>query len=332
MHEFNPQSRKWQLTINNPTRDGYTHEEIKRKLLTLKSLAYFCMSDELASTHHTHVYFLFNSPVRFSTIKNLFPHAHIEKAYGTSAENRDYVFKDGKWVNDKKKETNLIDTHEEYGTIPPERQGARNDCAELYEMITEGMSNYEIINENPDLIKHFERIDKVRQTIQEERYKNTFRELEVSYYYGETGSGKTRTIMEEHGYTNVYRITNYKNPFDQYQGQDVIVFEEFHDSMPIMLMLIYLDGYPLMLPCRYADKVACFTKVYILTNRNLTEQYKDIQLYDPLTWKAFLRRIHTIKVFFNNKITTYTSIEEYLSRSNEFTHTKQNPFDEKQED
>lgn len=311
MLETEIKSRKWQITLNNPQPKGYTHEKIKAELHALKSLKYYCMSDEIGNTHHTHIYVCFSSPVRFSTLKNHFPQAHLEKAYGSSNENKDYIFKDGKWVNDKKKETNLADTHEEWGTLPEERQGARNDYAELYELIQEGKSNFAIIDEKPDFINQLERIDRVRQIVQEEAFKEIFRNLNVSYFYGETGSGKTRSVMEKFGYSNVYRITNYKNPFDQYQGQDVIVFEEFQSSIPINQMLIYLDGYPIALPCRYADKIACYTKVYILSNIDIREQYTDIQHHNHETWKAFLRRINTIKVFTQNDIKEYT-VKDYF--------------------
>lgn len=299
------------LTANKPIQKRYTHEEIKLKLLSLKSLKYFCISDEIANTYHSHWFIYSKNPIRFSTLKRLFPQAHIEKAYGTCTQNRDYIFKQGKWEQDKKKETNLADTHEEWGEMPVERQGARNDYAELYEMIQAGMSNYEILEENPNMVKQIERMDRVRQTIQEEAYKDKFRNLEVTYIFGDTGAGKTRSVMERYGYSNTYRITNYRNAFDQYKGQDVIVFEEFFNSLPITDMLKYLDGYPLMLPCRYADKVACFTKVYLLSNTDLKEQYIDIQEHSPETWKAFLRRIHKVQVFKNGKIKDY-SLMDYL--------------------
>lgn len=306
------QSRKWQLTINAPLEKGYSHDVIKKNILTLKSIRYYCLSDEIANKHHTHVYLLFQSPVRFSTLKKLFPEAHIEKAYGSSAQNRDYIFKEGeKWSKDKKKETNLSDTHEEWGEMPEERQGERNDLIALYEMISEGKSNYEILEEQPQFIVQIERMDRVRQIIQEEEYKEIFRKMEVTYLYGDTGAGKTRSVMEQYGYKNVYRVTNYKHPFDQYKGQDVIMFEEFQSSIPVNQMLIYLDGYPVMLPCRYADKVACYTKVYIVSNIDLREQYEEMQRYNCETWKAFLRRIHNVKVFKNGKIQEY-STHDYL--------------------
>ena len=76
-------------------------------------------------------------------------------------------------------------------------------------------------------------------------------------------------------------------------------------------MLLYLDGYPVMLPCRYADKVACYTKVYILSNADLRDQYSDIQNNYPDTWKAFLRRINNVSVY-KNGVIEKSSCEEYM--------------------
>ena len=53
----NLQSRKWLLTVNNPSEKGYSHEFIKKALNELK-VAYWCMSDETgeSGTYHTHIY------------------------------------------------------------------------------------------------------------------------------------------------------------------------------------------------------------------------------------------------------------------------------------
>lgn len=310
-HNSDKQSRKWQLTINAPLSKGLSHEVIKDLLSQLKPIQYYCLSDEIGSTHHTHVYIYCISPMRFSTLKNKFPTAHIELARGTSVQNRDYVFKEGKWENSKKHETNLGETHEEYGELPIERQGARNDLADLYDMIKQGASDYEILDSNPEFFNQIDRMEKVRQTIFQDIYKNEFRHLEVTYVWGDTGSGKTRSVMEQYGYGNVYRITNYAHPFDLYKGQSVIIFEEFRSSLPLADMLNYLDGYPLALPCRYNDRVACYTTVFIISNIDLRLQYDTLQRLERESWLAFLRRIHKVKVFQNNNETTYLT-EEYL--------------------
>ena len=56
----------------------------------------------------------------------------------------------------------------------------------------------------------------------------------------------------------------------------------------------YLDIYPLHLPARYNDRVACYTKVYLTSNLPLEKQYRAEQWDRPETWRAFLRRIHNV--------------------------------------
>lgn len=153
-------------------------------------------------------------------------------------------------------------------------------------MIKGGASDAEILDANPEYFNQIDRMDKVRQTILQEQYRDKERTLETVYIFGKTGAGKTRHVLDKHGYKGVYRVTNYKHPFDAYKSEDVIVFEEFRSSLPVSDMLNYLDRYPLSLPCRYNDKTACYTKVYILTNIDLLCQYKDAQRHEPETWKA----------------------------------------------
>ena len=106
--------------------------------------------------------------------------------------------------------------------------------------------------------------------------------------------------MEQYGYSNVYRVTDYAHPFDGYKGQDIVVFEEFRSSLAISDMLNYLDGYPVDLPCRYANKVACYTKVFIISNISFEQQYPNVQVDNPETWAAFRRRIKNVQHLTNN--------------------------------
>lgn len=81
-------------------------------------------------------------------------------------------------------------------------------------------------------------------------------------------------------------------------------------------MLQYIDGYPCRLPARYADKVACYTKVYIVSNIPLAAQYKNMQIEQPTSWAAFLRRIHSI-LNFDRKNGTIVQFEEIPTDFNE---------------
>lgn len=162
------------------------------------------------------------------------------------------------------------------------------------QMVRDGKSNAEILEEIPTAFSKLHFIEQARQTLIQDKYKDTWRSLNVTYLWGDTGAGKTRSVMETYGYSKVYQVTNYDHPFDSYIGQDVIIFEEFRSSLRIDDMLKYLDGYPLMLPCRYADKVACYTKVFIISNISLEQQYPNVQVDNPETWAAFRRRIHEV--------------------------------------
>lgn len=322
MSNAKERSRKWLLTINNPTESGYSHEFIKKQLENIKSLDYWCMCDEIGNkgkTYHTHLFLYRQDAMRFNQIKKLFTTAHIDYCRGTSQENRDYCLKEGKYKGTYKEETNLKDTFEESGIMPLERQGQRNDLIDLYDMIKQGMTNYEILESNPEYMLNLDKIEHCRQIVRAEKYKNTFRVLEVEYYYGKSGRGKTRSVMEKYGYENVYRVTDYQHPFDNYKGQTIIIFEEFHSSLKIQDMLNYLDGYPLDLPCRYSNKVACYDKVFLLSNTPLEKQYREIQREYEDTWKAFLRRIHKVKVYLDNEIKEYDSVESYMRRKYEFS-------------
>lgn len=113
-------SRKYLLTINNPIDKGYNHNKIN-EIMSLFKYEYYCLCDEVGEqgTPHTHIYFYCTNAVYFDTVKKRFPEAHIDSAKGSSQENRDYIRKEGKYLTSDKKETNNIETFEEYGTIPP---------------------------------------------------------------------------------------------------------------------------------------------------------------------------------------------------------------------
>lgn len=303
MSEENSQSRKWFLTINNPQKSGLTHESIKRTLM-LMNVFYFCLVDEIATTGtpHTHIFLYRKSPIRFNTLKNRFPVAHIVKSSGSCEENRNYIRKEGKWKNSDKANTNLIDTFEEYGELPDEKAENNPDYAELLEDVESGKSTGEIVKDKPKFIFRVNGIDDLRNTLNADTYLNTFRQVEVTYIYSSlAGIDRTRYIYSQHKYSDICRITNYdKNGevrFDGYNGQNVIVFEDFASQIGIENMINYINIYPIQLPARYRDRVACFTKVYISSNLPLERQYMAIQEENPDIWNAFLMRIHKIIEF-----------------------------------
>ena len=323
-------SRKWQITINNPLEKGLDHETIKQIMSGVKGdTLYWCMCDEEGDeceTLHTHVFIYRTGAFTARQINNLFPNCHRETCHGTCAENRAYVFKDGEkfnkqpdghyhYVDKSGKEhdgINFSDTFFEFGKCPEEHQGKSTGSMLVLEMIKDGASNMEVLNALPSYFEKLDKLDRVRSLYRDQQFANSWRDLHVVYIFGKTGTGKTRFVMETYGYENVYRVTDYKHPFDTYDGQDVILFEEFRGGIKHGDMLNYLDGYPLLLPCRYFNRQACYTKVYINSNIPPDVQYLGV---DDASRQAFFRRIHEVMEYDSSgHISRYDSVYAYVHR------------------
>ena len=302
MYDNKAQSRKWLLTINNPLDHSMTHDEIIDRAQKFNP-DYVCLADEIGAsgTLHTHVYLYSSSPMRFGTVKKRFPTAHIDKATGTSKEIRDYVCKQGKWADTDKANTSIEGTFMEFGTLPSASQEKSPKMAQLMQDVKDGYSTTEIIENDPSFAFKINDIEALREKLLFERFRKENRPVKTNYLFGDSGTGKTRSIYAKHNAEDVYRITDYSGQsgarFDDYHGEPVIVFEEFHSQVPISAMLNFLDIYPLRLPARYRDRVACFDTVYITSNIPLEQQYMDVQRRELETWNAFLRRIHTVTEF-----------------------------------
>ena len=191
--------------------------------------------------------------------------------------------------------------------MPTETSETAPLMSTVIDELKNGISTAEIIIKYPKLAFKTNDINTLRNTLLSEKYMKENREVAVTYLYGKSGTGKTSSIYKKYKVENICRITNYGISgikFDQYTSQDVLVFEEFRSQIAIAELLSYLDIYPLMLPARYADKIACYTKVYLLSNIPLNMQYQAAQEYEVATWNAFVRRINYVieQIDYNTQI------------------------------
>jgi len=309
--------RRFHIVINNPAEKGLTHERIKEILQNFRSLRYACFADEIGSqgTYHTHLYLLMKNSTRHSTLRNAFGNqANIQHAKGSSAENRAYILKEGAKHKDKSS-TSVPNTFCEIGVCPEnDGQGYRSDLDFLYEQVKSGASNYEILeSSNGKQMRNLLYVEKARQALSQEKTRHTFRTLTITFIWGATATGKTSYVFNTHSYDEVYRVTEYRNPFDNYSGQDILCLDEYKNSFTIRELLTYLEGFPMtQLKARYSNKYANYTKVYILSNTPLSEQYKDEQYNEPEVWHALLRRITNVYEFLpDGKKLHYTITSDY---------------------
>lgn len=335
-------SRKWQLTINNPNKYGLDHIRINEILNKFK-LDYFCMCDEIGEqgTPHTHIYIYRENAIRFSTIQNRFKVVHIEPAYGSSQENREYIRKEGKWKESEKKGTNIIETFEEMGELPNDKRDKKTEEKVLLQrLIDDGYTNEQIIREFPQFTYRLDSLDKIRQTLLFSKYQCINRDVRIYYLYGDTATGKSHFVHNIFKPQDIYVVSDYEHPFDNYIGQKCVVFEEFRSSLKYQDMLQYLDIYPIQLGARYSNKTACYEYVFIVSNINLDEQYK-YKFEDENSKRAFYRRINKIIEFtkipnkpYNDYFyiqKAYEDIEDY-HRGIECEMPKFNIYDEEEKE
>lgn len=295
-------TRNWVLTINYKDSDPESDDSLYERILKLDHIRYFVFQLEQGEkgTNHHQMYLSFVHAKSFDHMKENFPTAHIEEMKGSPLQASEYCKKTSISYSDFdfdsfEMEPIESNNYREWGDLP--QQGKRNDLIKIYDMLSDDKPMQKIMDEYPSYyLRYRNSLHTVWQDIMEEKFKSSFRYLNVLYISDIPGIGKTRYVMEKHGYENVYRVSNYKNPFDTYKCEDVILFEEFRESLPVEQMLNYLDGYPLKLPARYNDKVACYTKVYIISNWDFEKQYADYKDSSIKTYIAWLRRIK----FFGN--------------------------------
>lgn len=209
---------------------------------------------------------------------------YAEAQRGLAAQASDYCKKDG----------NIAFIH---GVVPDPEDRKESAWDYILLMIEDGASDLEIMRKYPS---HYARCKKGITAMRAElafQHVGEYRDIVVTYIHGPTGTGKTRSVlaMADHP-RDVYKVHDYKHPFDGYRGQKIILFDEFRSSIKLEHMLNYIDGYCVELPCRYHNKVSQWEEVYIVSNLPFNEQYPSFQdefvsVGKKQSYEAWVRRI-----------------------------------------
>ena len=321
-------SRSYVLTIPaDVDSDGYSQAEVQERLKNYTYVGQLEEGEEVNETtgkHYLHwqVYIENYDPIKFDVLRRKFDKkaAHIEKRQGTKKQAYDYCTKEDKTYQGIRIQNGEIELDD--------NQGKRTDLQNIADEVLAGASEEEVLIKYPQSAHCMAYIRKLRETYIKKTYGEKLRDdLHVTYIYGASGAGKTRLIYDSYKFSEIYRVTDYEHPFDNYNYEPVLVFDEFSSQIKIELMLTLLDIYPVQLPCRYNNKQACYTQVYIISNKSLDRQYNDP--WKPITdeqEKAFRRRIHQVIYFGFDKDGQPYSKNEFVARAR--SPTKQMSFTE----
>lgn len=264
------QGRFWCFTINNPTDDDLKHvNDIECN--------YLIYGEEVGEegTPHYQGYVEFKSNKRLSALKKSIPRAHFEVRKGSQEQAIEYCKKEDKF-------------HErgEY-TVP--RQGKRTDLEEVRDVVRKTGSMRAVV----DVAKSYQSIKCAEVLL---KYVEPTRNSQptVHWYYGQTGTGKTRTAIEEAG--DEYWISGRNLKWwEGYDGHTKIIFDDFRkDFCTFHELLRILDRYPYRVETKGGSRQLLATQIWITT------QYSPETIYDTREdVDQLLRRITVVREFLN---------------------------------
>lgn len=264
----NKRSREWCLTINN-----YGQEECD-KLIALKT-QYIIVGKEVAEsgTPHLQIYLYFKNPVMFSTLKKKFPTAHMEKTKGSPEQNKVYC----------SKEKNLLI---ERGDLP--QQGKRTDIDNVKDIIHNG-------GNMRDVCVVAKSVQSVRMAEIQLKYFEKKRDWKpiVKWFYGETGSGKTRSAFEE--CVDPWVSMNNAKWWEGYDGHEYIIIDDMRrDFCKFHELLKILDRYEYRCECKGGSRQLLAKKIIITTPLHPCLMYEG---RDDEDIQQLLRRIDVIRQY-----------------------------------
>lgn len=215
--------------------------------------------------------------MRFRTLKaEIGNRYHIEIARASDMENRAYCSKG----------------YDIFEFGEPIRKGQRNDLLGVVRNIKKGKTKREIAELHPiEYIKYGKGIEnyiRIITSIQQRNFKTI-----VHYYWGETGTGKSKTAKEEAEKIGSIYYKPRGEWWDGYEQQDCVIIDDFYGWLPYDELLRICDRYPHRVPVKGGYEIFNSKHIFITSNKPIEEIYK----FDRYTKEPLLRRIEEIKEF-----------------------------------
>lgn len=254
-------AKNWCFTENNPPHqlelEGFGD-----------NLQYIVWSLEVGEegTPHYQGYLQLKEKMRESAIKRIWPRAHLAVARGSPESNRTYCTKlrthvEGPW---------------EHGTLLP-GQGSRSDLHEMAAAVAAGKKMREVAQDTPELVVRYSRGIQVLESVASRvAAEGETRDPYVYVLWGAPGTGKTllpHSLYSEADIFTYHLIPGGHQWFDGYDGQPVLIIDDFTGWVPFRTLLMWLDRYPLRLEVKGGFTYARWHRVFITSNRSPEEWY-----------------------------------------------------------
>lgn len=258
-------AKTWVFTLNNwtePELDNILHWEVNQ----------LTVAEEVApdtGTPHLQGCVTFKRKYRLGALKKMMARAHWEAALAADAHN--YPQKDGQKVH----------------RVDNRRQGKRSDLDDAKEYAAARKRPREFIAEKASSWTAVKSYGLLYDMFADPR---PIEPIDVRWYHGPTGSGKTRAVFTE--FPEVYRVLSDKW-WDGYDGQKVVVIDDIRaDWCSFRRLLQLTDIYPFRVEIKGSSREVQYTTI-IITAPFPPEEFphgdEDIQ--------QLLRRVTTVRRF-----------------------------------
>ncbi len=265
-----PKYRNFTITVNNPTEEDVT-------LLDTVPCKYIVYGNEVgeSGTPHKQGTIIFKSPKTLSAaIKSLPRRAHVEvcKDLFKSIE---YCKKDGDII-----ERGVAPkTQGEKGAMEQDRWRNIIECAEE--------DRFEDIDPK-DRVKHYRAIEYFRSEGAKRR-KLADTECQHLWYYGTTGTGKSRKAREENPAAYLKMCNKW---WDGYADEDCVIIEDFDKKHDVLAhhMKIWGDRYPFLAEIKGGARKIRPQQIIVTSNYHPKDIWMQSADLEPI-----LRRFKTIE-------------------------------------
>lgn len=219
---------------------------------------------------HLQMYAEFNNSLSENKVKRIFKDENLycRRKYSTAKACREYCTLDGKDENGDLKQGIVEGSQFEWGEIS--KQGERTDLRRVAEMVDNGDTLEDIINERPtDFIKYPKGI---RDLISAKHKPVIESALTVRWVWGDPGTCKTGDAYHKFG----CKIGTFdaKGNFFRYKGEPCIIFNDppkslFAEGKGLLgSFLEWIGVFPVELPVKGAYVPRVCSHIYITTNWN----------------------------------------------------------------
>lgn len=261
--------RSWCFTLNNWTEDEYNFIYEWRDDVTL-----LVVGKEIGAQGcpHLQAVVTFKRTFRLAGLKELLPRAHWEPCRDREASIK-YCKKD-----------------DDYFEIVNDLQGKRTDIERAVETLRSSGLNAVATEHSNTFVKFHGGFRALADQLESGRLAG--QKPEVHWYWGSTGSGKTRRVIEKE--CDLWISGDDLKWFDGYQGQEAALLDDFRDDMcKLQFLLRLLDRYPLRVQVKGGHTQWKPLRIYITSSKPPEQMYQKT----GENIQQLIRRIDKVEVF-----------------------------------